>query len=97
MQCLASCEFLINNVSFPEYFIRKKGQRYLNTWHGTPIKFLGKDIKDEFLAHKNVARNFLHTTHLLSPNTHTTNILLDRYDISNIFSGEIKRVRLSSH
>ncbi|WP_331837067.1 CDP-glycerol glycerophosphotransferase family protein, partial [Escherichia coli] len=38
MQCLASCEFLINNVSFPEYFIRKKGQRYLNTWHGTPIK-----------------------------------------------------------
>ncbi|WP_268255122.1 CDP-glycerol glycerophosphotransferase family protein [Escherichia coli] len=48
MQCLASCEFLINNVSFPEYFIRKKGQRYLNTWHGTPIKFLGKDIKDEF-------------------------------------------------
>ncbi|HDS4959806.1 TPA: CDP-glycerol glycerophosphotransferase family protein [Escherichia coli] len=92
MQCLASCEFLINNVSFPEYFIRKKGQRYLNTWHGTPIKFLGKDIKDEFLAHKNVARNFLHTTHLLSPNTHTTNILLDRYDISNIFSGEIKEL-----
>ncbi|MCG2916591.1 CDP-glycerol glycerophosphotransferase family protein, partial [Escherichia coli] len=58
----------------------------------TPIKFLGKDIKDEFLAHKNVARNFLHTTHLLSPNTHTTNILLDRYDISNIFSGEIKEL-----
>ncbi|WP_407239433.1 CDP-glycerol glycerophosphotransferase family protein [Escherichia coli] len=71
MQCLASCEFLINNVSFPEYFIRKKGQRYLNTWHGTPIKFLGKDIKDEFLAHKNVARNFLPSQHIYLVLIHT--------------------------
>lgn len=92
MRSLATCEYLINNVSFPEYFIRKKEQRYLNTWHGTPIKFLGKDIKDEFLAHKNVARNFLQTSHLLSPNSHTTEILLDRYDISNLFSGDVKEL-----
>lgn len=92
MQCLATCEYLINNVSFPEYFIRKTGQKYLNTWHGTPVKFLGKDIKDEFLAHKNVARNFLQTSHLLSPNTHTTDILLQRYDVANLFSGEVKEL-----
>lgn len=86
---LATCAILINNVSFPEYFIRKKQQKYLNTWHGTPIKYLGKDIKDEFLAHKNVARNFLQTTHLLSPNNYTTDILLSRYDVSNLYSGKV--------
>lgn len=84
---LANASFLINNVSFPEYFIRKKNQTYLNTWHGTPLKFLGKDIKDDFLAHKNVARNFLQTTHIISPNPHTTDILLNRYDVADIYKG----------
>jgi len=50
MRYLAKAKYLINNVSFPEYFIRKEGQLYLNTWHGTPIKTLGKDIKDDFFA-----------------------------------------------
>ena len=87
MRYLAKAKYLINNVTFPEYFIRKKGQVYLNTWHGTPIKSLGKDIKDDFMAHKNVTRNFLQASHLIQPNPYTTDILLDRYDIKNIFSG----------
>ena len=89
---IASAQFLINNVSFPVYFIRKKLQIYLNTWHGTPIKFLGKDIKDDLLAHKNVARNLLQASHVISPNKHTTDILLDRYDVSNVFSGKIAEI-----
>jgi len=83
---LASAKYLINNVSFPEWFIRKKGQFYLNTWHGTPMKFLGKDIKDSFLSHHNVAKNFMHATHIISQNKYTSNILLDRYDVSNLAS-----------
>ncbi len=86
---LATAGTLINNVSFPDYFVRRDGQRYLNTWHGTPIKFLGKDIKDDFLAHKNVARNFLNATHLISQNAYTTDILLSRYDVKDTFVGEV--------
>lgn len=83
LRYLASAKYLINNVTFPEYFIRKAGQIYLNTWHGTPIKYLGKDIKDSFLAHYNVARNFLHATHIISQNTYTSNILIERYNVKN--------------
>jgi len=86
---LASAKYLINNVSFPEYFIRKDDQRYLNTWHGTPLKTLGKSIKSPFLDHKNVARNFLQTSHLISPNRHTTNVMLDQYDIREIYCGKL--------
>lgn len=85
---LATASHLINNVTFPEWFIRRPEQSYLNTWHGTPIKHLGKDIKDDFMAHKNVSRNFLHASHLLSPNDHTTSIMLDRYDIRGIYTGK---------
>lgn len=87
MRYLAKAKYLINNVSFPEYFIRKEGQFYLNTWHGTSIKTLGKDIKDDFFAHKNATRNFLQTTHLISPNNYTTKILIDNFDINNIYTG----------
>ena len=89
MRYLAKAKYLINNVTFSEYFIRKEGQLYLNTWHGTPIKSLGKDIKDDFMAHKNVTRNFLQASHLIQPNSYTTNILLDKYDVRNICSAVV--------
>ena len=41
---LATSRYLVNNVSFPTYFIRREGQVYLNTWHGTPLKTLGKKM-----------------------------------------------------
>lgn len=87
LKYLASAKYLINNVTFPDYFIRKDGQRYLNTWHGTPIKYLGKKIKTGFMEHANVQRNFLHATHLIHPNLYTKHILENDYDIKDLFSG----------
>ncbi|EAK9939700.1 glycosyltransferase [Campylobacter lari] len=87
LKYLASAKYLINNVTFPDYFIRKEGQRYLNTWHGTPIKYLGKNIKTGFMEHANVQRNFLHATHLIHPNLYTKDILENDYDIKDLFSG----------
>ena len=87
MRYLASAKYLINNTSFPVYYIRKEEQIYLNTWHGTPIKTLGKDVKADFMAHKNQTRNFLQASHLISPNEYTSEILLNSYDIKDTFSG----------
>lgn len=89
LRYLTTAKYLINNVTFPYYFIRKAGQFYLNTWHGTPIKTLGKDIKEPFFDHSNVARNFLQCTHIISPNRYTSNILLDKYDIRHMYAGKI--------
>lgn len=84
---LACASHLINNNTFPTWFVRRPDQRYLNTWHGTPIKSLGKDIRGDFMAHKNAARNLLHATHVLSPNIHTSEVLIDRNDIAGVFQG----------
>ncbi|AEG31692.1 CDP-glycerol glycerophosphotransferase family protein [Thiomicrospira cyclica] len=88
LRYLAKCSYLVNNSTYPPYFIRKEGQKYLNTWHGTPWKTLGKDIKNNFMEHKNTQRNFLHATHILSPNTHTTWVLRERYDIEGLYTGK---------
>ncbi|MGR3762456.1 CDP-glycerol glycerophosphotransferase family protein (plasmid) [Roseobacteraceae bacterium NS-SX3] len=88
LRALATAGHLLNNVSFPQFFCRREEQKYLNTWHGTPIKYLGEDIKEGMFAHRNVARNFLHATHITSQNSHTNDILLDRYGVSHLFTGD---------
>ncbi|RGE39714.1 tetratricopeptide repeat protein [Comamonas testosteroni] len=85
---LATASWLINNSTFPSYFIRRDEQRYLNTWHGTPLKTLGRDMKGRLLEHKNGARNFLQSTHLLSPNAHTSMVMLQSFDISQLYGGQ---------
>lgn len=86
---LATAGWLINNVTFPPYFVRRPEQHYLNTWHGTPIKTLGKDARPGYLQHANISRNFLQTTHMISPCTWTTGALMDRCDVRGIFTGQI--------
>lgn len=88
LRYLASAKYLINNTTFPDYFIRKEGQFYLNTWHGTPLKFLGKYIKTSFMEHRNTQRNFLQCTHMINPNDFTQKVLLKDYDIADIYNGK---------
>jgi len=86
---LASAKHLINNATFPAYFSRRPEQRYLNTWHGTPIKHMGVDLPGGFLEGSNVARNLLHVTHLALPNEHTAKVLLERFGVSGSFRGVV--------
>lgn len=87
LRYLATAKILINNVTFPDYFVRRPEQIHLNTWHGTPMKALGKDVKDNPIGYGNVTRNFLHCTHLIHPNKFTEDVLLDSYNIRDLFQG----------
>ena len=87
MRYLASAKYLINNTTFPDWYIRKENQVYLNTWHGTPIKTLGRDVENDFMAHRNQTKNFLQTSHIIAPNQHTSKVLEESYDIKDIYKG----------
>lgn len=86
---LCQSKYLINDTTFPNYFIKKEEQIYVNTWHGTPFKTLGKDIIGMMGQHKNALRNFLHTDYIISPNNYTSNILLASHDLEGIYDGII--------
>ena len=88
---LATASYLVNNVTFPSWFVRRDGQSYLNTWHGTPLKTLGKDIGTGLMEHANVARNFLHASVLLAPNDHTEYVLTQRYEIQGLMEATVGR------
>ncbi|NUJ16374.1 glycosyltransferase [Bacillus glycinifermentans] len=86
---LTKAKYLINNVTFPPYFQKKEGQIYVNTWHGTPLKTLGKDMEGPIGQHKNIQRNFLHCDYILSPNKFTSEKLIDSHDLRGLYNGEI--------
>lgn len=79
---LATAKYLINNVSFAPYFVRREGQVYLNTWHGTPMKTLGRSMHQGILEYENLARNFVQATHVSSPNELTDWSLFEDHRIS---------------
>ncbi len=86
---LASAKYLINSGSFCRFFIRKPEQKYLATWHGTPWKYLGRDIKRGFMEFEVTQKDFLQSTHIISPNKHTSEVLIRKHDIENIFQGKV--------
>ncbi|SHE99730.1 glycosyltransferase [Alkalibacter saccharofermentans] len=90
LRYLTTAKYLINNTSFPYYFQKMEGQIYINTWHGTPLKTLGLDIKDTHpTAHANIQRNLLQTDYLVMPNSFTAEKLLDSHHCNGIFGGKV--------
>jgi CDP-glycerol glycerophosphotransferase len=77
LRALATSKFLVNNSNFPPYFRKAPGQVYLQTWHGTPLKRLGRDI-----AQNNLTKSYLDTMdreakawdYLISPNAFCTEV-----------------------
>ncbi|MCR5822830.1 MAG: CDP-glycerol glycerophosphotransferase family protein [Lachnospiraceae bacterium] len=86
---LATAGRLINDNTFMPLFMKKPGQLYLNTWHGTPLKTLGRSIKGERFAIGNAQRNFLSADLLLYPNEHTKNVMLKDYMVENFGTGRL--------
>lgn len=86
---LSTAKFLINNNTFLPFFIKRSNQIYLNTWHGTPLKTLGKEMIGSSHKIGNAQRNFASTNILLSPNKYTTEKLLDDYMVDSLFQGKI--------
>lgn len=40
---LARAAVVVDNQGFPAYYKRRKGQLYFQTWHGVPLKTMGKE------------------------------------------------------
>ncbi len=87
-KALASAKYLFNNATFVPYFIKKEGQIYLNTWHGTPLKNMGKKIKSAPNELGNTQRNFLMADYMLNPNDFTFERMKEDYMLDNLFKNQ---------
>lgn len=97
--------YWINNQNFPHYMTKRRGTKYVQTWHGTPLKKMLFDIEDvqgrsEGYKERvgNAVKNW---DYLLSPSEYATKcfrsafhydgIVLEKgYPRNDIFSAESK-------
>lgn len=73
---LATSQVWVNNQNFPAYLNKRKGTKYLQTWHGTPLKKMQHDLntiegRDEgYLKRVSKAKN--QWTALVSPSPYAS-------------------------
>ena len=76
MYYLATSRYFVFNVRQPEWFKKRKGMTFFQTWHGTPLKRLAFDIEDVFGASKTYKKQIYKQSrgwdYLLSPNPFST-------------------------
>lgn len=86
---LATSKYWVNNQNFPTYIKKRKATKYLQTWHGTPIKkmqhdqneVLGRD--DGYLKRVTKAKN--QWSSLISPSPYATTAFRSAFQ----YDGEI--------
>ncbi|MDO4532404.1 MAG: CDP-glycerol glycerophosphotransferase family protein, partial [Coriobacteriia bacterium] len=89
---LATAKYLLNNSSFPIYFIRRPEQVYVQTWHGTPLKTLGKQMRLGIESMYNVQHNFIQASMVTFPNEFTRECIMRDYNLKDLYTGSIAMV-----
>lgn len=86
---LATAKYLFNDTSFPVYFIKREEQVYVNTWHGTPLKTLGRSTAGDYYDIANLQKNFLDANYLLYPSEYMKKYMLQDYMLQDIAHNKI--------
>jgi CDP-glycerol glycerophosphotransferase len=93
-EAVASSKYIVTNHRIGDWFYRHPDQTVLQTWHGTPLKKIGRDIKEVHFAYAPGMQKAMATsaeprlpewTHLVSPNRFSTDILKRAFK----FTGEM--------
>jgi len=87
-EVMYTAKYLVNDHTFPPTFIKKEGQVYLNTWHGYPLKCMGRDSVNEVWAMGNVQKNILSADYFLCNSKRMAQIFNNAYMLNNIWSGK---------
>lgn len=86
---LGTVKFIFTDTSLPRTYIKKQGQVFTNTWHGTPLKKMGKYNTPERHSMGNVQRCLLFSDYLIFPNDYMREKMLESYNIDTLYKGTV--------
>lgn len=101
-KALATSEYIVANSALPWYFRKVVGQTYLQTWHGTPLKRLVRDLPEGELTKSYLDlmdREAKAWDYLISPNPFCSEVLPRAFAYSGkvLETGYPRNDRLTTH
>ncbi len=88
----ARAGFVFTDTTFPYWFEKRHGQVVTNTWHGTPLKCMGKDDQMQAWNMGNVQKSHLNADYLVYPGSYMQKIMFRAYDIENLYGGKLLKL-----
>lgn len=88
-QVMHKAKYLFTDSGIRPKYVKKPGQIYLNTWHGTILKLMGCDNDHERLSMGIIQRSLLFSDYLLFPSDYMERQLLESFMLSEVYSGKI--------
>ena len=85
----ALAKYLFTDTSFPSWYTKKEGQIITNTWHGTPLKMMGKDVRDRAFDMGNVQKSQLIADYLTYPSDYMKDCMVSAYYLEPLYQGKI--------
>lgn len=86
---LEKAKYIFTDSGIRPKYVKREGQVFVNTWHGTPLKLMGKYNTAEEHRLGNVQHPLLSSDYLLYPNDYMMEKMIDSYMIEKIYPGEI--------
>ncbi|MFG3102928.1 CDP-glycerol glycerophosphotransferase family protein [Streptomyces sp. NPDC048182] len=84
-EAFARSRYVVVNTAIGDWFVARPGQRVVQTWHGTPLKKIGKDLSGSSKSNPAYIAGLPHTYRqfdfVVSPNAYTTEIMSRAYSI----------------
>ena len=86
---LEKAKYIFTDSGIRPKYVKREGQIFVNTWHGTPLKVMGKDnIAEEHRVGK-VQYTLLCSDYLLFPNEYMCEKMTNSFMIEKIFPGKV--------
>lgn len=90
---LQRASYLFNDTTFHMRYVKRPGQTYINTWHGTPLKKMGNDSPSVFAGNTirmdNVQRNLFAADYLIFPSDYCQKKMTSAFCMNGLYKGTI--------
>ena len=86
---LEKAKYVVVDSTLQQKYVKREGQIFVETWHGTPLKVMGRDNRSEEHLTGNVQFSFLASDYLIYSNDYTKNKMTSAYMLEDIYDGKI--------
>ena len=86
---LEKAKYIFTDSGIQTKYIKRDGQIFANTWHGTPLKLMGCDNISEITALGHIQHSFLSADYLIYPNEYMAEKMTRAYMVDKIYPGKI--------